>query len=155
MGKQEKSFQNYVMKIGRPLGFYRTSLSTGSGFPDITAFHENDRYSLIELKDLILGKRGDRLLKQFFEDSQPPWYAEYLQLGRKRLFVAFRVRNSEEASRSYALIQLNMNLVLRLSNNVLKFSDLKHEYGYEEYDKCIDMLKAVEYKSTPEVISDR
>jgi len=139
--KNEKSFQNYFMKIAKPLNFYRTSLSTGSGFPDTLGIH-GSRHSFVELKDLILGKKGERKLRQYFEDSQPPWYIEYFRRGGKRLFVAMRIRNEEK--KWYGLIQLTPELVMKLVANDLKYTDLKESCHYKEYHSCKDMVEHIE-----------
>jgi len=143
MNKNEKSFQNYFMSIARPLNYYRISLVNGAGFPDIVGFH-GEQHSLVELKDLILGKRGDRLLKQYFESTQPPWYLDYFERGGCRLFVAFKIRDSQDSSKWYGLLQLSKEIVLKLIRNELKYSDLKNESEYEEYDTCKEMIMDIE-----------
>ena len=143
MAKQEKSFQNYFTKLAKPLNYHRTSLSNGSGFPDITGFH-GDRHSLVELKDLVLGKRGDRLLKQDFEPSQPPWYADYLKKGGTRLFVAFRIREWDESGKRYGLLKMTTPVLMKLINNELKYTDLNCDDTYHEYVHCKDMIEEIE-----------
>ena len=143
MKKNEKSFQNYFMKIAKPMNYHRTSLTNGGGYPDITGFH-GSKHSLVELKDLVLGKKGERKLRQYFEDSQPPWYIEYFRRGGKRLFVAFRIRNSEESSKWYGLLQMTPDLVKRLAANELRYSDIMNHYQYREYRQCTEMIKEIE-----------
>ena len=145
MSKDEKSFQTYFMTLAEPLNYYRTSLTSGSGYPDVTGFH-GDKHSLVELKDIVLGKKGDRLLKQFFEITQPPWYLDYLQKGGTRLFVAWRIRDTRE-KKWYGLLHLNKDLVMRLARNELRYSHLKkYCLGYyQEYSTCIDMVKDIEH----------
>lgn len=143
MSKQEKQFQSYFMKIAKPLNYHRTSLSSGGGFPDIVGFH-GEKHSLVELKDLVLGKRGDRKLSGCFEDSQPPWYINYFKNGGSRLFVAFRIRDYDETNKRYGLWQLTKQTVLDL--DTLKYSDLKEKWKYTEYEMCKEMIEAIEHE---------
>lgn len=143
MSKQEKSFQAYFMKLAKPLNYHRISLTNGSGFPDVIGFH-GDRHSLVELKDLELGVRGDRKLRQFFEDTQPPWYAEYLAEGGKRLFVSFRIRNAQGA-KWYGLWQIEPISLKGLIANVFTYLDMcaVPKY-YQEYKTCKEMIEEIE-----------
>jgi hypothetical protein len=139
--RNEKQFQNYFMKIAKPLNFYRTSLVNGSGFPDVVGFH-GERYSLVELKDLELGKRGNKKLKQCFQPTQPPWYMDYFARGGKRLFVAWRVRHEDK--KWYGLWHLQEPEVKALIRNELYFSDLNDNPFYTHYDNCKQMIEEIE-----------
>ena len=98
----EKNFQAYFM-TQVPHG-YRTSLISGGGFPDSLLIHGN-QHSFVELKVLYVGKSGDKKLKSSFKPTQPPWYAEYLTKGGKRLFVLFRLNEG------YGLLHVDMGFV--------------------------------------------
>lgn len=146
MGKAEKSFQAYFLKVTKDLelNYYRTSLSNGTGYPDITAFH-GVRHSVIELKDLILGKRGDKKLRQLFEDSQPPWYLDYLRKGGKRLFIAFRIREHDESGRRYGLLHVDREIVMMLMENCLYYhSLLKNGCPYKEFKTLKELIEEIE-----------
>lgn len=143
MTKDEKAFQNYFMKLAKPLNYYRTSLTSGGGFPDVLGIH-GEYHSFVELKDMILGKTKDHLLKQFFEPSQPPWYMDYFFNGGKRLFVAWRIRSNQESGKWYGLLRLTPELVLSIVKNELKYSHIKYTDDYEEFDTCIDMIREIE-----------
>lgn len=142
MSKAEKNFQNYFMKIAKPLNYYRTSLVNGSGFPDVIGFHGN-RYSLVELKDIELGKRGDRKLKQLFQPTQPPWYSEYLAKGGNSLFVAWRVRDWDGSNKRYGLWVLGKSAVAHLINNDITYRDLVR-FAYWEFKTCKKMIEEIE-----------
>ena len=141
MSKNEKSFQNYFMKIAKPLNYYRTSLATGSGYPDVTGFHKG-RHSLVELKDLELGKRGNKKLRQCFELSQPPWYMTYLRQGGTRLFVAFRIRDAEDR-KWYGLLRMTTCTVRMLAANEYSYRDMRESPNYKEFTSCKDMINNV------------
>ena len=140
MSKNEKQFQNYFMKVAKPFNFHRTAILNGSGYPDVTAFH-GERHSLIELKDLVLGKRGDRKLIGLFEKSQTPFYVSYFQHGGKRLFVAWRVTDWNGSNKRYGVWKLNMHDAMGLSGRYYK--DLSSR-NYREFSNCTEMIKAIE-----------
>jgi len=139
----EKSFQNYWMKIGKPLNHYRIALVNGTGFPDILALH-GPKHSLIELKDFALGKRGDKKIAPLFKPSQFPWYIKYFQNGGTRLFVAFRICDHDESNKRYGLWHLTKEQVLHMDD--LYYSDLSGDLGgeYKEYSSCKTMIEDIE-----------
>lgn len=139
----EKSFQNYWMKIGKPLNHYRIALINGTGFPDILALHKG-KHSVIELKDFALGKKGDKKLASLFKDSQPPWYINYFKNGGSRLFVAFRITDHDDSNKRYGLWQLCKRDVLNIDQ--LYYSDLTHDafIQYAEYSSCKEMIMDIE-----------
>jgi hypothetical protein len=118
----EKGFQSYFMKT-IPHG-YRTALISGGGFPDALLIH-GSLHSLVELKLLELGKKGDKKLKGLFKPTQPPWYANYLSKGGSRLFVVFQV------GKRYGILHVGMAFVRELDD--LYYSDLKR-FHYTEHD---------------------
>lgn len=118
----EKAFQSYFMKIV-PHG-YRTALISGGGFPDALLIH-SDRHSLVELKVLELGQRGNKKLGGLFKPTQPPWYAAYLSKGGTRLFVVLQV------GKRYGILHVDMDFVRAL--DTLFYSDLPN-YRYTEYE---------------------
>lgn len=138
----EKSYQNYWMKIGKPLNHYRISLINGTGFPDILALH-GPKYSLVELKYLILGKKGDKKIYPLFKDSQPPWYINYFKNGGSRLFVSFCITEADGEGKRYALWQLTKQQVLDM--DALYYSELKEHPLYKEYKSCKEMIMEIEY----------
>ena len=135
----EKGYQNYFIKIAKPLNYHRIALINGNGFPDILGFH-GSRHSLVELKDFALGKRGDKKLMPLFKPTQPPWYAEYFKDGGSRLFVSWRVTDWDESNKRYGLWQLTMSDVLNMGE--LKYSDLS-DLLYTEYSSCKDMIEII------------
>jgi len=137
----EKSFQNYFMKIAKPLNYHRIALINGTGFPDILGFH-GAKHSLVELKDLQLGKRGDKKIRPLFKDSQPPWYAEYFKDGGSRLFVSWRVTDHDGSNKRYGLWQMRMKDVMEIDQ--IKYSDLENRL-YSEYPSCKDMIEIIQY----------
>ena len=139
MGKSEKQFQNYFMKIAKLYNFYRTSILNGSGYPDVTAFH-GERHSLIELKDLVLGKRGDRKLRGLFEETQPPWYIQYFLQGGKRLFVVWRVTEHDGSGKRYGVWKLTKVDTIQLSRNLLYYKGLINK----QYIECSTVKKLIE-----------
>lgn len=124
----EKSLQQYFMKT-IPHG-YRTSLTTGGGFPDVLLIH-GDRHSLVELKVIELGKRGDKKLKGLFKPTQPPWYANYLVKGGTRLFVVFQI------GKRYGILHVGMLFVRELDD--LMYSDLKR-FHYTEHNILKELI---------------
>lgn len=118
----EKSFQSYFLKTV-PHG-YRTALLTGGGFPDVLLIHR-DRHSLVELKVLELGKRGNKKLKGLFKPTQLPWYANYLSKGGTRLFVVFKIGSR------YGILHVDWGIVRGLEE--LHYSDLE-EFNYKEFE---------------------
>jgi len=143
MPKSERAFQAYFMQIAKPMNYHRISLTSGSGFPDVAGFH-GSRYSLVELKDLILGKRGDRKLRGLFEASQPPWFIQFFKAGGDRLFIAFRIRDFDESNRRYGLWKPTWAEVMDLGN--LSYSYLKDvASGYQEFPICKDMIESIEH----------
>lgn len=126
----EKSFQAYFMK-SVPHG-YRISLTTGGGFPDVLLIH-GERHSLVELKVLELGKRGDRKLKGLFKPTQRPWYAGYLAKGGTRLFVVFRLE------KSYGCLYVDRDFLSVF--DTVKYSDLS-SHIYFEYSTLKELIHA-------------
>ena len=142
----EKSFQNNFMKHGKPLNYYRIALINGTGFPDILGIH-GPSHSLIELKYLVLGKRGDKKIRPLFKDSQPPFYINYFMNGGTRLFVAFQIHDWDESNKRYGLWQLRKQDVLNMDE--IRYSDLKEGvFLYTEYSSCKDMIEQI--SSLPE-----
>jgi len=117
----EKAFQTYFMKTVPHV--YRTSLVSGGGFPDCLIIHEN-KYSMVELKVLHLGKNGDKKLKSLFKPTQPPWYMNYLSKGGERLFIVFK------ADTVYGLIHVNKDFVREI--DTIHYSDL-WRFNYKEF----------------------
>jgi hypothetical protein len=140
VSKNEKSFQNYFMKIAKPLNYYRTSLTSGSGYPDVTGFH-GDRYSLVELKHIVLGKRGNKKLSSIFQDTQPPWYLNYFANGGTRLFVAWKVEDFDGSNKRYGLWKLTKHDVLTL--DVIHYQDLATYKQYREFSSCKEMVESI------------
>lgn len=138
---KERSFQNYFMSIAKPLNYYRTSLTSGSGYPDITAFH-GERHSLIELKDIVLGKRGDKKLAGVFQPSQIPWYLNYFACGGCRLFVAFRITNADATNKRYGLWKLTKDDVLAIDEYY--YSKLLEIDSYREYKTLKELIEDIE-----------
>lgn len=125
---REKAFQAYFMKK-IPHG-YRTSLTSGGGFPDVLLIDE-DKYSLAELKILDLTKAGDKKLSALFRDSQYPWYWNYLAKGGTRLFIVFKLENG------YGVLKVTKEFLMEF--DVVKYSDLS-QFGYKEYDRLGDLI---------------
>ena len=143
MSKSERAFQAYFMQIAKPMNYHRIALLSGSGFPDVEGFH-GARYSLVELKDLILGKRGDRKLRGLFEASQPPWYIQFFKAGGSRLFIAFRIRDFDESNRRYGLWKPTWDEVMQLGE--LSYSYLKSAASeYQEFPHCKTMIETIEH----------
>lgn len=140
----EKSFQSYLLSVAKGMNFHRTALTSGAGFPDITAFH-GDKHSLIELKDLVLGKRGDKKIGPMFKDSQPAWYVRYFQEGGSRLFVAFRITDHDGSNKRYGLWQLTKKDVLAL--DTIYYKDLLNYPLYKEFGACKEMVGEIQYWS--------
>lgn len=126
----EKALQSYFMKT-IPHG-YRISLTTGGGFPDILLIH-GPLHSLVELKVIKLGKKGDKKLKGLFKTTQPPWYANYLSKGGTRLFVVFQI------GKRYGILHVDMAFVRELDD--LMYSDL-HRFHYTEHDTLKELIDA-------------
>lgn len=124
----EKSFQAYFMKQV-PHG-YRTSLTTGGGFPDVLLIHA-DQHSLVELKILPIGPSGDRKLKSLFKKTQPPWYLNYLHKGGTQLYILFKLE------KKYGLLHVDP-LFVRVIDEV-RYSNLP-EYDYMEYDNLKELI---------------
>lgn len=137
----EKSFQTYFIHIGKPLNYHRIALINGNGFPDIVGFH-GAKHSLVELKDLVLGVKGNKKIRPLFKDSQPPWYIRYFQDGGNRLFVSTRITNHDGGDRRYGLWQLTKQIVLDMDD--LYYSDLRKMDTYKEYHACKDMVEDIE-----------
>jgi len=142
----EKSFQNNFMKYGKPLNYYRIALINGTGFPDILGIH-GPSHSLVELKFMVLGKRGDKKIRPLFKDSQIPWYLNYFMNGGTRLFAAFQIHDWDESNKRYGLWQLRKQDVLNMDE--IRYSDLKEGvFLYTEYSSCKDMIEQI--SSLPE-----
>lgn len=144
MSKNEKGFQSYFMSLVKDKNYYRTALTNGTGYPDITADH-GDLHSFIELKDIILGKKGDRLLKQCFENSQPPWYIQHIARGGKRLFIVFRIRDWDESNRRYGLWWLTSSSAKALASNEISYSNLCN-FAFKTFRTLKDLIAALEYE---------
>lgn len=121
----EQSFQAYFLRTV-PHG-YRTSLVAGGGFPDVLLIH-GELHSLVELK-IMKGK--NRLIKNLFKPTQPPWYVNYLSKGGKRLFVLFKKGSK------YALLRIDNALMKEFFT--LKYSDLPR-FIYREYSTLIGLI---------------
>jgi len=140
----EKAFQNYFMSVGKALNYHRTSLINGNGYPDITGFH-GAKHSLVELKYVELGKKGNKKIRPLFKSSQPPWYIEYFKNGGNRLFVAFKIVDFGGDNKRYALWQLRKQDILDMDD--LMYKDLSHDPGfvYKEYTSCKVMIEEIQY----------
>ena len=130
----EKSFQNYFMKIAPHA--YRTSLTSGSGFPDLIMIHENDTVSLVELKLLQVGPSGDKKLKSLFKVSQTPWYRNFIFKGGRRVFVAFKLNSG------YGLLRVTVEFIANWGT--IKYSQMKQMGCYDEFDNLRSLIKALE-----------
>lgn len=140
----EKAYQNYFMKIAKPLNYHRTALLNGGGFTDTLGIH-GEKHSLVELKDFALGKRGDKKIRTLFKDSQPPFYIRYFQNGGLRLFVSFRICDYDGSNKRYGLWQLTKQAVLDMED--LYYSDMVKDpfFWYKEYSSCKEMIEEIQY----------
>ena len=130
----EKSFQSYFMKLAKHA--YRTSLTTGSGFPDVIVVHENDTVSFVELKMLLVGPSGDKRLKSLFKPSQPPWYRNFIFKGGRKVFVAFKLNNG------YGLLRVTVEFIANI--DTIKYSQMKKMGTYSEYTTLKELLENME-----------
>ena len=129
----EKSYQAYFMKL-IPHG-YRTSLTSGSGFPDLIMFHEDCGYSLVELKLLLVGPSGNKKLKNTFQLSQPSWYTVYIHKGGDRLFIAFKL------NKGFGLLKVTKDFLNNL--NTLTYKDMLHLKSYTEYPHLKQLIEGI------------
>ena len=130
----EKVFQNYFLKHCT-LG-YRTSLSSGSGFPDCIVMGRDGYARFVELKELKLGKRGDKKLGNTFQLTQPSWYLKFLVNKGKNLFVAFQI------DKTYGLLRVTRDFVMGI--DALYYSDMVKSEHYKEFTSVKELIKELE-----------
>lgn len=130
----EKMFQNYFIKTCNHA--YRTSLTSGSGFPDCIVMGKDGYARFVELKELKLGKKGDKKLGSTFQLTQPSWYVKFLVNKGKNLFVAFQI------DKAYGLLKVTKDFAM--SVDALYYSDMKKMDEYQEFDKIKDLVKELE-----------
>jgi len=134
MSTSEKVFQSHFLKHCDHA--YRTSLTSGSGFPDSIVINKKGEVNFVELKILELGKRGDKKLGATFQLTQPAWYLRFLVAGGKRLFVAWQIE------KRYGLLRITKDFVMNV--DVLKYSDLLKMEEYKEYPNVRELIKEFE-----------
>lgn len=136
----EKTFQNYFIKTCNHA--YRTSLTSGSGFTDTLVIGIDGYARFVELKILVLGKKGDKKLGSTFQLTQPAWYLSFLT-GKgsrphrgKNLFVAFQIGTK------YGLLKVTKDFVM--SVDALYYSDMKKMEEYKEFSSIKELVKEIE-----------
>lgn len=130
----EKQFQDHFMKNCNHA--YRTALTSGSGFPDCVVIGRDGYARFVELKILVLGKRGDKKLGNTFQLTQPAWFVKFLANKGKNLFVAFQI------DKTYGLLRVTKDFAM--SVDALYYSDMKKMDEYTEYPHVKDMIKELE-----------
>jgi len=130
----EKTFQSYFLKHCHHA--YRTSLTSGSGFPDCVVMGRDGYARFVELKVLTLGARGDKKLGGTFQLTQPAWFLKFLVGKGKNLFVAFQI------DKTYGLLKVTKEFVMNI--DVLKYKEMIRYYDYKEFTCIKDLIKELE-----------
>lgn len=127
---KEKSFEAYFAKL---CDSYRMALIASNGFPDRLVV-KGDKYFLIELKRLELGKRGDKMLRGLYKPTQIPWHLDYLvNKGGNSLYTLFKLKHS------YGIVHESPEYCRAVLDG-LKYKEMKYRFSYEEYKTLKELV---------------